>query len=585
MRETFLLDLNEIFNVLKEPIDSIYKNIAINNYKKRLFMDNNDTFGQFYCKFLKDSKSNGTVYTPEAITMYIIKNTLSDKDIISNPFIKIADPSCGAGNFLIALYKYLFSIYNDNMDIINKKHKLSLNKENISRHIIDNNIFGFDIDEHSIKCFFADLFSISEYINVSNIKKCDFLLENIEEKFDIIIGNPPYVGHKSVDKEYALKLKKLYSNIYIDKGDISYCFFEASTRCLEADGKLTFITSRYFLESPSGEELRKFLINFCSINKIVDFYGIRPFKGAGIDPVIIFISKSAKEDYDIEVIKPKGQIKDGGKVFINNVISNLNEEDNRFYINKKLLNHKGWILKDEISRNIIDKIERKCFVNLFNICESYQGIITGCDNAFVVSIEDIHKNKIEKNLIKPWIKSSYIEKFNVNVKDKYLIYSNLIDSEDKYPCSIRYIENCKDKLINRRECIKGIRKWYELQWGRNNEIFEDEKIIFPYKSNDNRFALDEGNYFSADVYCLKLKDNSPYTYEFLLRILNSNLYEFYYKSFAKKLGENLYEYYPNNVMKLCIPNMDNNNFYDEESIYSFFEINKDEKEIIEKELL
>ena len=85
-----------------------------------------------------------------------------------------------------------------------------------------------------------------------------------------------------------------------------------------------------------------------------------------------------------------------------------------------------------------------------------------------------------------------------------------------------------------------------------------KKIIFPYKAKDNRFAIDENRYFfSADIYGLTLKNRlySQVNEEFLVLLLNSRLYNFYFKSFAKKLGVDLYEYYPNTVLKLKIPDV------------------------------
>lgn len=584
MLENYKLKLNEIFETVLQPIDSIYKNTAINNYKKALFMDTNTTFGEQYYKLLSDNKSNGTVYTPLEICTYILSNTIFTKDVIENPFIRIVDPSCGCGNFLFPLYTYLFHIYMDNLQVINENHKIHLTEENLSKHIIDNNIFGFDIDETSIKAYLVDVFVLRGYINLKNIKVCDFLLGDMEGNFNIIIGNPPYVGHKTVEKEYSAILKNQFGKIYKDKSDLSYCFFLSSLKYLVKNGKLTFITSRYFLESPSGEELRKVLKNYYTINRIVDFYGIRPFKGIGIDPVIMFIDNLCSEEYDIDVIKPNTNVLDRGKSFYTSLFHNKGNDYHKFSINKNLLNNKGWILRDESSRNIINKIEKKSFTTLSNICESYQGIITGCDNAFVVDKDLIEEYKIEEDLIRPWIKSSYIESFKVNFKGKYLIYSNFIEKEEEYPYSIAYIRKHELKLNKRRECINGVRKWYQLQWGRNSEIFEEEKIIFPYKSTNNRFSIDKGSYFSADVYCLVLKDNVPFTYEYLLRILNSDVYEYYFKSFAKKLGENQYEYYPNNIMKLCIPTMMHKGSIDNSWLYEYFELDENEINLIKEEI-
>ncbi|MCS4463573.1 hypothetical protein JTT01_02420 [Clostridium botulinum] len=82
---------------------------------------------------------------------------------------------------------------------------------------------------------------------------------------------------------------------------------------------------------------------------------------------------------------------------------------------------------------------------------------------------------MERSIIKPWIKSSYINREKINFRDSFIIYSDLIENVKKYPNIIRHIEKYKDKLENRRECKKKVRKWYELQWGRKFDIFEDKK--------------------------------------------------------------------------------------------------------------
>ncbi|MDF2505496.1 N-6 DNA methylase [Clostridium sp.] len=581
MLDIFLKQINEIYNIILQPIDNVYKIISIENYKKKMNMIKNETFSMHYYELVRKNKEKGVVYTPIEISDYMISNTIKAEHIIKNPFIKILDPACGSGNIIIPCYKYLLKLYRENMKIINKNNNINLDNKSLNFHIIKNNLFGFDIDKNAIKVLIIDLFSESNYVNVDNFTEKDFLTNDIDCKFDIIISNPPYIGQKSIDRDYSLKLKKLYTEIYRDKGDISYCFFQKSIINLQKNGRIVFITSRYFLESPSGEELRKIFKELCSIEKIVDFYGIRPFKGVGIDPVIIFLVNSQNIKKDIEVIKPILTDRKNKNLFYNSLFFNNGTEYKRFYINKNILNNKGWILRDERERNIINKIEKNSFTNLANICQSYQGIITGCDKAFVVDEETIENENIEKDILKPWIKSSFINKDSINSTCKYIIYSDNIDKEENYPNAVRHIETYKEKLLNRRECKNGIRRWYHLQWGRDKSIFDGEKIVFPYKSENNRFALDRGSFFSADVYALKLKENVPFTYDYILFVLNSRIYEFYFKTFGKKLGENIYEYYPNNLMKLCIPTMKNS--IDENYLYDIFQFTEEEIDIIKEQ--
>lgn len=573
---SFKDNIEKIFNILVSPINSIYKYEAINNFKHKLSIGKDENISLKYYEFIKGKKETGVIYTPEQISNYMIKNTVSKKDIINNPFIKILDPSCGCGNILIPCFFYLQNIFKENLEEINKNNNINLKEQYINKHILDNNLYGFDIDSISIKILIIDLFYLTGYYNNNNFKKKDFLIQDINNNFDVYIGNPPYVGHKSVDKKYSMLLKEKYGHIYKDKGDISYCFFINALNYSSINSKITFITSRYFMESKSGYNLRKYLKENCNIYKILDFYGIRPFKGAGIDPAIIFIDRSISNK--VEVIKPcKYEKVEMGLFF--------KQEDKyeNFYVHNSQLKQDGWVLIDDISKDIINKIENKAHKTLKETCTSYQGIITGCDKAFIVNEDTIEKENLEKSIIKSWIKSSYINRGKIDFRDSFIIYSNLIENVDKYPNIIKHIEKYKDKLENRRECKKKVRKWYELQWGRNLNIFEEKKIIFPYKSSKNKFYLDkEGTYFSADVYALTINKEENIDYNSLLIILNSDIYEFYFKTFGKKLGGSLYEYYPSTLMKLKIPMVKINK---EEDLYKYFNLNDNEIKFIQNKLL
>ncbi|MGL4730064.1 MAG: Eco57I restriction-modification methylase domain-containing protein [Clostridium sp.] len=580
MEFDFKRQVRELCALLSTPIDEIFKKTAIDSLKRGVNLKESDLLGEYYYETIRENKEKGIVYTPLPMAEYIIKNTIAENDIIENPYIKIADPACGAGNLLIPCYIYLQEIYIKNLSKINKINGIKLLEKDIAKHIIENNIYGFDIDETALQIMQIDLFYFSNYISNKNIINKDFLFIDEEVRFDVFIGNPPYVGPKSINKDYSLELKKKFKEIFKDKSDLSYCFFKKSLDIVRSKGKISFITSRYFLESSSGEELRRALKANTHIIKIIDFYGVRPFKGIGIDPVIIFMEKEKNSLRDTEIIKP---LSDKGKKddkFYSSLFLKKGNYYKSFYIKGSNLKAERWILRSDEIKSIIDKIESKCKFKLSDICTSHQGIITGCDKAFVVDKETIKLEDLEKELLKPWIKGSFIKQNQVNRKSNYIIYSDLIDEEEKYINAINHIRKYKEKLSKRRECIKGVRKWYQLQWGRKNDIFEMEKIIFPFKASGNKFSLDCGSYFSADVYALILKEDIEFKYESLLLILNSKLYDFYFKTFAKKLGEDLYEYYPNNLMKLYIPKINFNEINNEEDLIKYFNFTDDEIKII-----
>jgi hypothetical protein len=160
---------------------------------------------------------------------------------------------------------------------------------------------------------------------------------------------------------------------------------------------------------------------------------------------------------------------------------------------------------------------------------------------------------IEEELLRPWIKNSHVEKHSIRPTDKLLIYSDIIEDSAKYPKAIAFAQKHMDKLLQRRECQKGVRQWYQLQWGRTPKCFENPKLVYPYKAGANRFAVDrQGLYCSADVYSLQLKEIycGCFSLEYIAALLNSKTMEFYFKCIAKKISPKFYDYYPNKVLKI-----------------------------------
>lgn len=80
--------------------------------------------------------------------------------------------------------------------------------------------------------------------------------------------------------------------------------------------------------------------------------------------------------------------------------------------------------------------------------------------------------------------------------------------------------------------------------------------------------------------CIKENINN-YSYNFLLFLLNSKLYKFYFQSFGKKLGEDLYEYYPNTLMDMMIPKEFLKENFRKEYLYKYFDLTEEEIDIIE----
>lgn len=506
-------------------------------------------------KSQRERKAKGAFYTPLEIVEYMVNRTAASLDIINNPYVKIMDLSCGAGYFLLKCFEVLKTLFQQNYSeiiAVNPELKENLNYDDIGGFIAEHNIWGVDIDAAAVLLVKDALDKAAGRRCKSNIICADSLLEgadNLSEnelwnnEFDYIIGNPPYIGHKGVTAEYKKKLYARYGNVYRDKSDISYCFFQRGLELLKLGGTLSFITSRYFLEGPSAEGLRGYISDF-DIEELIDFGDVRVFADAGVSVCVITMKKQHSSKNIM--VKKLDNTADAAKT-IN--ISRMKH----FEIEKDSLQKEGWLLLEPKKLEVFRKIERQSTHEVGDVFDSFQGIITGCDKAFVLSAQQAAVLGIEKMLLKPWIKNSHVDKFSVKPTDKLLIYADLIDNPENFPKAVSFAAAHKDKLMQRRECRKGVRQWYHLQWGRDSKVFESAKIVYPYKAGANRFAVDDsGMYCSADVYSLLLKEKyrNMFSLNYIAVLLNSKAMEFYFKSIAKKMSPAIYDYYPNKVLKI-----------------------------------
>ncbi|MBU4440219.1 MAG: N-6 DNA methylase [Acetobacterium sp.] len=569
---------------------------------------------------INHKKNQGIFYTPENIAGYMASKVLKNIKIgDESQIIRILDPACGSGSLLSAVYDQI---------VLNCGKMEQSETDALHQLLLEKCLLGVDRDP--LACLVTRLILSlkgNRYVKPSGIICGDILIEDLieNESVDVVIGNPPYVGHKEINTDYMKNLKNRYFEVYQDKGDLSYCFIHRGWELLKPEGQLIHITSRYFIEAFYGKPLRTFIKKSFAIQEIVDFNGLRIIEGVGVDPAIIRLIKKNQVDenqmiqikrFFIKNHKPETypeliHLLDQAKLVEQPAENQLFEA---FEIQQAGLKDDSWRLYSPITRGIIEKIEKKTPFTLDNVVQSFQGIITGNDKAFIFDDGDEALKEFETDLLKPWIKNKDVGMFTVAEPQKIILYTNSINNIKKYPQVEKHLGNFKEKLKNRRECQSGKLPWYKLQWGRDPDHFEGRKIIFPYKATQNRFAIDEDKcYFSADVYGLILKPRLYHqiTEEFLVILLNSRLYNYYFKSYGKKMGDKLYEYYPNTLLRLGIPDIKDENIkYFKDSydrivqlkkngdteqlsnvlaevdawFYRFFELNQTEIEVIETKL-
>ena len=370
--------------------------------------------GEEFDKKKGKRKKDGIFYTPKYITKYIVENSIknwlddkrkelgedklpelseadfeikysskkSDERIYSKNYkkhiefwtkyreavknIKIVDPACGSGAFLITAFEYLLN-YNNYLN--DKIFDLTGTKDLFSdttKEILQNNIFGVDLNKESVEITKLSLWLKTANKNKTlatlenNIKCGNSLIDDVEiagelafdwEKefpqvfenggFDVVVGNPPYVfardNFSEIEKNYYIK-NYVSSNYQINTYIL---FMEKSFKLLKNKGYASMIVPNSWLMMYSGKGIREYILENIKLLEIVNLAG-HSFENVNVETVIYFGYKE-KGKFVTRVLLNKG------KEFIyshsKNSISFINEEEKLFKV-----------FSDEYSEEINKKI-------------------------------------------------------------------------------------------------------------------------------------------------------------------------------------------------------------------------------------
>jgi len=527
----------------------------------------------------RDRKRLGAHYTPDAVIDYIVKHVLQPllkhhDDLLS---IRILDPACGSGLFLLRAYDILVDHWQKANGGFDKKD---------ARHILENCLFGIDIDEQAVSATKAHLLqkaslhgSDSVFLD-KNIIVGDALsfahpstlipMHNCTEgelssggifskhSFDCVIGNPPYVRIQNTPSEK----RGCYTSSYVTAAgrfDVSTLFIELSEYLLKANGRFGFIISNKVLSTAGAKGLRRFLLTRFNLEEIVDLADTKLF-AAAVLPMILIASRNLKngnriayssitESHDeTEHAKPTNNILHllgNSEIPFESHVSFVGRvfKIQRFYTGAPSSKDKVWTFHNQRENSILSKIRQNSICTLSDIVKKISvGLKTTADDIFIKPMTEsfIRQKGLEAALVYPVLESHNINRWAYSwdpQRDLFVLYPHIEQNGkvipvelDAYPNIKKYLEANRARLESRTYLIKGGRRWYEIWVHQSPSDFSRKKIITPDISSGNRFALDgKGFYINGTCFYLILTDESDVSYYSILGLLNSKVIEYFHK--------------------------------------------------------
>ncbi len=243
-------------------------------------------------------KKTGTYYTPPALVEFILNEKLPISKTEKNYNIKVLDPSCGSGIFLVESFKRLVKRYEN-------QHKEKIKDFAKLKKLLTDNIFGIELHPQAIKVAAFSLylalidnlepnktlwqkekFQLPNLINNPNDKSLkeqgknlfcrDTILQNVEIEnieFNLVVGNPPF-GTTDL-----LESVRSYCDKYGFAKEMVLPFLHKATK-FAPNGEIALIFNTKVLTNTGGtyQSFRKWLFNDCYVEKVFNFSILRNAK-------------------------------------------------------------------------------------------------------------------------------------------------------------------------------------------------------------------------------------------------------------------------------------------------------------------
>ena len=383
------------------------------------------------------------------------------------------------------------------------------------------------------------------------------LMFGVTDGFDVVIGNPPYI---QLQKDNG-RLGNLYQDAGFDTfartGDIYCLFYEKARQLLKNKGHVCLITSNKWMRAGYGKKLRDYFVVFTQPVQLLDMgpdvfdatvdTNILLFQNIRLDVHAAFRAVSLGADFDRQTGNISRYLIDNG--------TSMDMPDTG----------KPWAILSSAEMDLKGKIEavgkplKDWDINI------YRGIVTGCNEAFI--IDDAKREQLieqdpkSAEIIKPLLRGKDIKRYYARPSGFYILATGYdLDIPKRYPAIYEHLETIGEQIDSGIIKTKGKglferddqgENWWNLRACAYYSEFDKVKIVYPDIYRNPSFTVDtRASYCNNTCYFIPTEET------WLCGVLNSKTVEWYYSRLANTLGGGGSRGFSIFMKQIHVPNID-----------------------------
>lgn len=387
---------------------------------------------------------------------------------------------------------------------------------------------------------------------------------SLKKGFNIVIGNPPYIGESGNKSLFARVKTGIMKPYYMGKMDYFYFFFHGALDYSKDGGVVAFITTNYWYTAQGARKLRIDLKQRSAILCLINFNELSIFESAlGQHNCITILKKGSSATHAKTCATDRAGL--ANAAVFDRIFSWSDTQTSYYTVPKELLfeGEKHYVRINRemessgvaisgVSINRLLEEFREGSIALGELAEINQGLVSGCDSVsnknrqalvkngdyqigdgiFVLDLANdrdacVYKtfNRSEKLLLKKFFKNSDIGSYKCSLESsKRVIYIDRATTDmSLYPNIQKHLARFGPLLRNRREVLNGTINQFQLHWPRASDIFIGEKLVVPYRSETNSFAYNSTEWFCRSDCYVVTQPQKHVSLFFLLAFVNSRL--------------------------------------------------------------